>query len=436
MSFLFQSAPAIAVGAAIPIAQAAYWQYRYFKDRKKYFYGKPIVRRKGKLDTPPPYRRKPGMDVNPRPYKVARRNTGPMGISDPTAGDQGGYNQETRIAVKTGRHVKKGHIMDVLGKNDLLSRTLFWKNLPQNFTGTYGQLDLGYNVNSTIAPLASNRLPVYLWNLNRFQLAGTAPSDVGACLRLCMDRTTGLFNWLAVASQAANGTPTQYPQVLRDSVDFPTNPQKSVYWGSFNMKLCLYGNTSKNVRFKVAIVSFDNDNISPTNDFNVVNGGGTSTQGLEHQTFWQEQVKDIISHPCALQGPSYGQTGKMKVHKFAAYEIGPTLTTESDANPHHIIVNWTHRINKKIDLRQSGGTTAAADPERFTQLTDSRQNYVGASGPAGDQSGILQLTPNVKDRLYLMVMANDYVPDTTVAGSNATCGSMDVSYTTSYYVNT
>lgn len=423
-----QAAPFAAVWGAAPVlAQAAWWYYKKYQHKRKYLYGSKPMRRKGTISMPLIGKRR---RVNFDGYSAG-------GIDDPSEGDQGGYNQETRISLRTGRQVTKGHINRVLNKSDLLSRTLFWKRLPINFIGISGQYPLLYNSSTLVTPGTSDKLPLYMFNLTRLQLAGTGAS---AAYRLCIDKTSGLFNWTPYNSFSNTGTDTAYPQVLRDATDFPSTAQKELYWGNVNLKMVLYGATNKNTTYDLMLVSFENENIAVSNDTNQLNGGGTTGTGLEHQTFWQEMVKDYIAHPCAIQGPSYGQASKMKILRKARYSIGPTATTETDVNPHHVIVNWFHGINKRINMRYSG-TVSATPANVLAQLENADANYVDSSG----LGGVLQETPQVKDRVYLLIRASDYTKDNvdetlvtkTNGGTtavNSAGGSFDLSYTTSYYV--
>lgn len=349
---------------------------------------------------------------------MKRRNTGPM-----EEAVDGGYDKEDRVYLKTGRKVTKKHIVDVLSKADALSRTLFWKRLPTNFTGVNGELWLSHN--NAENPL-NNRMPLYMFNLDRLQLAGVGE---GAAHRLSYNKTTGYFVWSEVQSYAADGTFTKYPQVLRQASDFPASNQKDLYFSNYNIKLCLYGNTTRSTTFDIKLVSFTEEQVAPTNDANTVNGGGATPDGIEHQTFWQTQVRDIVSHPCSVD-VTYGQESKMKVHKSARYTIGPNSTTQSDTNPGHVFVNWFHQRNKKVPMRRTG-INSATDAQRLDDILNAQENRTDLTG----QAGLLVETPNTVDRLYLLVRANDYIVNTVTPDTNAIAPSFDLAYTTTYYVN-
>jgi len=333
----------------------------------------------------------------------------------------GGYDKEDRVYVKTGRKVSKRHIVDVLSRADALSRTLFFKVLPTQFTGVNGQLWLSHNS----LDATNDRLPLYLFNLDRLQLAGTGE---GAGHRLVYNQTTGFFGWIPITGQSATGTGTVYPQVLRQAADFPVSNQKDLYFSNYSIKLCLYGNTTRTTTFDIYLVSFTEEQVAPANDANTLNGGGSTPDGLEHQTFWQTQVRDIIAHPCAIDVP-YGQQSKMRIHKRARYIIGPNSTTQSDTNPGHVIVNWFHQRNKKIGMRRTG-IDPGTDAQRLDEIFNAQENRTDLTG----QAGLLTETPNAVDRMYLYIRANDYVLN-TAGDTNATAASFDIAYTTTYYVN-
>lgn len=351
---------------------------------------------------------------------------GVMLENDGTTGNAtGGYEQERWTRKITGRRVKRSHIDRILGKNELLSRTLFWKNLPQQFTGVNGTMFLSYNINSVRAPLGIDLWPVYLFNLTRFQLEGVPPS-VGSSYRLQQDRATGFFSWQSIAGKAADGTTdTIYPQVLRDSTDFPDTPQKDVFWGKVNLRGVVYGCKNRATNCTLSLVKFEGEDLPTSNDSNIANIGSATGDGLEHQTFWQEEVNKLIAHPAAVR-LNYGQRSKMKILRQERITIGPTTTIESDANPHHVVFNWTHNINKRMNLRLTG-----ADPAVVADLADARRNQIDVAGT----QGLLQFAPKVEDRVYLLVQATDFEANTTTTDVNTTASSFDLSYTSTYYVS-
>lgn len=412
----------VAVGVATTLAQAVPWWKKYGFRGQRYDRETGYYRVKKARRTLPPFDHKQSDML--LPARVAkRRKFGPPEI-DEDIGDEGGYIQETRAKLRSGRRPKKAQIMRVMGKADLLSRTLFFKRLPTSFKGDFGQYPLSY---FNDAAGTQSKYPIYVCNL--MQLPGSALSPLN---RLTVSEATGLLSWEGQVGQSLSGADNAQMQVLRVSPGFPNIdppyppgiPYKEFYWGNVNIKLCLYGCTTRNTQFEVMLVQFENDLVSPTQDDNNLNTGGLTGDALEHQSFWQEQVKALVAHPCAI-GTYYGQQSKMKILKYEKIHIGPTTNIQNDSNPHHYILNWTHGISKKTNMRLSG-TNAMS----FNAQTNAKTTIVDTTGG----QGVLTQTCKAPDRVYLILRANDY-DVTTAAETAATSASFDIGFTTTHYVN-
>lgn len=354
--------------------------------------------------------RRTGRKTGPTVTRLTPRKR-PRTNFDGGAAAQGGYVQEERRRLTTGRKEKKSQIVKSLATRDLLSRTLFWKVLPTQFTGTFGMLQLSNNNSDA----QKTWLPLYLFDLTHLQAGGVSK---GVCHRANIGTGTspGVVNWASVSGQDAGAGTTNNMGILRQSPDFPSTPQPVIHYGTAHVNLVLYGNTTKNTVFNVALVQFTDEENAPFDDL-----AGGESGNPKHNAFWQERVRRYITHPCE-QSVKYRQSG-MKVLRSRTFKIAPSSSTELDTNPHHLIVKWKHHINKQVGMRLTGTATMNA-----SQISNAQYNVTDAAGGAG----ILTDTPRVKDRVYLLVEANDWIASGT--DDNSKCASFDVALTCTHYV--
>lgn len=354
------------------------------------------------------FKKKPARRITVKPLEQSARKR-PRTDGDSGDASQGGYVQEARRVWTTGRKEDKGTIARTLNSKDLLSRSLFWKKVPAQFSGANGTMYLS-QFTGTAGFVA---MPIYMFDLT--QLQGTT---FPMATRLWVPTATGLPFFHAsdlFGQDAANGSVSGM-SVLRSSPDFPSAAQPYIHYGSANVNMVLYGNTQKNTTFNLSLVQFPDADLAPCDDNRVSNASK-----VKFSAFWQERIRRYITHPCELS-VKYSQS-KMKVLRSKQFKIAPTSTTESDATPHHLIVKWRHHINKTVGMRLGGSGAVTT-----TQETDARLNPTDTTGSVS----ILTESPRVKDRVYLLVECNDWLPAATEGSSNAP--SFDASFLTTHYV--
>lgn len=358
------------------------------------------------------FKKKPARRMTIKPLvdgsSARKRPRGGDGDSGDAA--QGGFVQEATRTMTSGKKASAAAIIQRLSTKDMLSRTLFWKNVPAFFSGASGTMWLSNN-NSLVA---STALPVYLCNLTQ-----NAGASVPAMTRLNVGTGTnpGVVFWSQVSGQDAAGASSTTHSILRQSPDYPVYAQPWVHYGATHVNFVLYGNTTKNTTFKLSLVQFTDESIAPFSDIGVSN---TGTLTSKHNQFWGERVRRYITHPLELSVKLCGKY--MKVLKTATFKIAPQSSTDLDTNPHHIIVKWTHNINKMVNMRLTG-----AAPTTAVEVYDAQKNPTDATGAAG----LLSQAPRVKDRVYALIECNDWVAGST--DNNASAPSFDfTTYTTQY----
>lgn len=325
------------------------------------------------------------------PYLGAYFRRPASATSSGSGAAQGGYQQLASVKVKSGRKSKLSKVATTLQRKNICVAQTQFKNIGQ-FTGDYGTLSVNHrNVTS-----ASRRdLPVYMMDLTHLWGGLATMHRLG--MYTAAGANDGKMGWFSVQGVNDGGSSAFIPHFKYTSPNFPvsTFPNR-VHVGASEIKLNLYGCKTRPTKFTLSLVRFKKDNYCPLNDQATAEQNTLDELGT---AFWQSRVKRLVANPIADQYRVNGSD--MQVIARRVYDIAPTSTTESDPDPHCITVNWTHDINRVVNLK------------KYQAVDTDDVNVVNANLIAKDQPSTqisANYTPFAKDRVYLLIEATAWTP--------------------------
>lgn len=329
------------------------------------------------------------------------------------SGSQGGYQQHTTAFVKTGKKFSVKRVADKLQQKNIGTCVVQFKNIPQ-FTGDYGALSVNHrDVTST----GKRQCPIYLMDLTHLADSGQ-PCMHRLYMWSAAGAADGKCGWDSISGINGVGGLTTVPFVRYQTTAFPAAAYPDrLHFGRTEIKLNLYGMKTRPTKFILSLVRFQDAHYTPVDDqgSNVI--GTCDELGT---AFWQSRIKRLTANPIADQ--STIRTRAMKVLKQRVYKIGPTSSDQTDPDPHCITVHWKHDINRICSMRKyqqvSTDDAVVVDANKVSQDINTSQwttNY----------------TPFARDRVYLLIEAQAWVPLAEASPVDATTSpSIDYNFKT------
>lgn len=321
----------------------------------------------------------------------------------PYAAGAGGM-QYRRARKKTGISRKKGAIQAVLAKQSLRSRVLQFKGL-RPFDGVNGFYFNG--TKEVTAPWASYLVPIYLMDL----MPSSAVNQ--PLLRGRVD--AGQFSWITQGGQMVNNTNANTWDTKFINAGFPAQTSiEKLHYGKANIALNLYGQKTRPITWTVQLVQFLMEDCAPVDD-----DYASNSNKIDHDVFWDGKIKELVANPIAKDNNQHKVY--MKVLKSQKIRIDAAGTYDQDNDVHCTTLNWTHGIHKTIDL------------VRRRMNEDTAANLI-TEGEVNPNVNTVSLGPRVKDRVYLLVMADCYTrTDSVTAVTSSNSPSMDLNVHVSQY---
>jgi hypothetical protein len=151
-----------------------------------------------------------------------------------------------------------------------------------------------------------------------------------------------------------------------------------------DLRLNCWGCQSRPTKFTIQIIKIKEEDYDPWKFVNAnINTDLSTFQARQkHMSFWSSQVKSYAYNPIASIGTSDLQKG-FKVVKNVSFTIDPTMSTESDPDPHVKTIKWFMKLNKYLNYKTHQENNSAINYESVYSnqyISDSGQSnncYVG-----------------------------------------------------------
>lgn len=317
-------------------------------------------------------------------------------------GSQTGYNQWSRLKKTTGRRVKAGTLDRRLVRANREYCVLGYRNLKA--FDDYGAVPI---FSSTINTTAF--APVHCYLLNGQLQAGL---NVLPGRQLYFDDTAKVWKWSYLSGLQYNAASSPYLQTIRGTSIANMSRRYHEY---SHVKMNVWGAKQKATRWTIEVVRPLSDEVNP---FHWASDTPMNTVAMQA---WEEFVKQYTYNPIAKIDHYIKR--QFKVVKSMSFIISPTLTTESDVDPHVKTIDWFMRVNKLTHFdkvsKVPGGYTITDDE----QLKNAIANELNVSTPAGE-------IPRDKECLLLLIRCSDF--SAPQAFTNNLHGSYDIDFRTKF----
>lgn len=207
----------------------------------------------------------------------------------------------------------------------------------------------------------------------------------------------GKCGWESILAPTSNASTSTVPFWLYHSQNFDTGSfHDRVHYGRVSMKLNLYGQKNRPVKFTLSLVQFKHDHLTPVNDQGLNTIGTCDDIG---NAFWQSRIKRLTANPIA---DAFAVRNRdMKVLARRVYNIGPTSSDQNDPDPHCVTVRWNHDINRIVSMRKY-------QPTQGDDALVVNGNIVQVDTATAQLTA--NYTPFAKDRVYLLIEAHAWTP--------------------------
>ena len=264
-------------------------------------------------------------------------------------------------------------------------------------------------IHSWAASESSMFTPIHAYLLN-----GAIQDETFAPGRLLSyDNTTKTWRWATLAGLGPAANIDANLQLIKQS--HPGDQFNRVYHEYTHLKLNMWGAKAKAVRYQIDIVQPLSDEVNP---FHWASGVPMGTAAAQ---VWEEMIKQYTFNP--ISRIDHYIKRQFKVVKSISFIISPTMTTESDVDPHVKTIDWFMRVNKltHFDKVTSANTGALINDD--TQLKNATANELNAAHPAG-------VYPRDKECLLLLIRCSDF--SAPQAFTNTLHGSYDIDFRTKF----
>lgn len=303
----------------------------------------------------------------------------------------GGYNQWQVTKIKTGRAISNS-LKDSLVLRGGVNRVIYYfKGLSGESDGTFTGNSGNYWL-SHFGPgdLSVRTFPVYVFNLTNVYNDALVPTPF---YRLQQSGAgTFNFNWSIMSGQTSSGgsSTSLLVQESPGTSISTTQPGARSFLDWVRIRLNVYGATSRPSRVKISIVQFFDDDMQP--EKNAITG----TQ--KHNQFWQSRIKPLISNPIA--GNNSVVRGAMKVLFCKVVDIDPTMTTESDPDPHMRTLDIFQRMNMLLNFQGDRGVSGTV-----SEIYSAQRTKVDANSDSFDI-----LPSKTSQNRYLLIEGVNHTP--------------------------
>lgn len=267
-------------------------------------------------------------------------------------------------------------------------------------------------------------MPCYVFSLSHVHQYGSngtyQPCRPARQLQLS---STGAFQWAEINGQAGDGTSTTELQQIANQrwASTTTGLGAHAYLNWTKVMFNLYGCKTKPIRYRIMLCRPTEDEASP---YFYASG---SSVGVDQQQHLENMTKPFVSNPIAVV--DHATRPKWSILKTWEYEIQPTSTTESDAEPHVKTIKFFQRWGRVFHFNDTTGANVGG--LQTTKYGDSVEIFDGTKSYADYTTGQVNVRPQDRNILFFCIMATDYsAPSTTF--STDTRGSFDVSIRTSW----
>lgn len=239
-------------------------------------------------------------------------------------------------------------------------------------------------------------LSLYLFDLTscRNSVSGTTTA-ANPLVQAYMNPTNGTIYFVPRANINNAGVGTNQLQLENapSSTASVYSPNAGDILKWVNIQMNLWGCKNRSTKFLIKIVRFKEADLAPAHD-------ETSASGNDQRTaLFQSIIKPYVFNPLAKTSQIH--LNKIYTYKSQSYVIDSTMTTETDSDPHVKTVKMYVKLDRSVNYADSSAKLATdvafADEADFVENTNTQQ---------------FRTQTDPQSRLYLMVMASNYVADT------------------------